>query len=576
MTRKPRLLVANRGEIAIRILRTAREMGIPTVAVYSDADRDALHVEMADEAYRIGPSLASASYLSIDAIMDAAVRSRATLVHPGYGFLAERAAFARAVEETGLTFVGPSADAIETMGDKAAARRIADAAGVPIVPGTPEPVDIGQAKKQAPRIGFPLLVKAAFGGGGKGMHVVRDADHLEEALKRASREAQSYFGRPEVFLERYVDRAHHVEAQIIGDARGTVLFLGERDCSVQRRHQKLIEETPSPLVDEGIRERFADAAVGLAREAGYVNAGTIECILDEDGSFYFLEMNTRLQVEHTVTEMVTGLDLVALQIDVALGSSLKGLEVSARGHAIQCRINAEDPGRNFLPGPGRITHYHEPGGPFVRVDSAVVQGREVPGDYDSMFAKLIVAGADREQARHRMLRALDEFIVEGIPTTIPVHRWILESEAFRRSTHTTTWLERALAEARSPFTADLEPSGAGPRTGRARDILVEVDGRRVPVRVFDERREVAPRAPTSHSGHHGEHVHGEVRAPMQGTIVKVLVEKGQEVRAGDVVCILEAMKMENHIAITREGEVTELPIRPGQVVETGQVLAVID
>ncbi|MGZ8572214.1 MAG: acetyl/propionyl/methylcrotonyl-CoA carboxylase subunit alpha [Actinomycetota bacterium] len=576
MTRKPRLLVANRGEIAIRIMRTAREMGIPTVAVYSDADRDALHVEMADEAYRIGPSLASASYLSIDAIMDAAVRSRASLIHPGYGFLAERAAFARAVEEAGLTFVGPSADAIETMGDKAAARRIADAAGVPIVPGTPEPVDIAQAKKQAPRIGFPLLVKAAFGGGGKGMHVVRDADHLEESLKRASREAQSYFGRPEVFLERYVDRTHHVEAQIIGDGRGTVLFLGERDCSVQRRHQKLIEETPSPLVDDGIRERFAEAAVDLAREAGYVNAGTIECILDEDGSFYFLEMNTRLQVEHTVTEMVTGLDVVALQIHVALGGSLKGLDVSAHGHAIQCRINAEDPGRNFLPGPGRITHYHEPGGPFVRVDSAVVQGREVPGDYDSMIAKLIVSGTDREQARHRMLRALDEFIVEGVPTTIPVHRWILESEAFRKSTHTTTWLERALAEAQSPFAADLGSSGSGPRTGRARDILVEVDGRRVPVRVFDERREVAPKAPTSHSGHHGEHVHGEIRAPMQGTIVKVLVEKGQEVRAGDVVCILEAMKMENHIATTREGEVTELPIRPGQVVETGQVLAVID
>ena len=575
MTKQPRVLVANRGEIAVRIIRTCREMGIDSVAIYSDADRDALHVEMADEAYRIGPPLASESYLSIDAILEAAQKAKATMVHPGYGFLAERAQFAQAVTDAGLTFVGPSADAIEQMGDKAAARRIADAAGMPIVPGTRDPVDVDAAKREAPRVGYPLLVKAAFGGGGKGMHVVRDAAHLEDSLKRASREAQSYFGRPEVFLERYVDRAHHVEAQIIADTHGNVVFLGERDCSVQRRHQKLIEETPSPLVDDALRERFAAAATSLAREAGYVNAGTIECILDEDGSFYFLEMNTRLQVEHTVTEMVTGLDLVALQLDVALGGSLADLEVEARGHAIQCRINAEDPGRNFLPGPGRITRYVEPGGPFVRVDSGVAEGREIPGDYDSMFAKLVVAGADREQARRRMLRALSEYLVEGVPTTIPVHRWILESEAFRTSTHTTTWLEKALADAHLPAQADFS-HGAGSRATRPQDILVEVDGRRVPVRIFDERREAAPKAPSGHGGHRGEHIHGEIRAPMQGTIVKVLVEKGQPIQAGDVVCILEAMKMENHIACTREGEITDLPIRAGQVVETGQLLAVID
>ena len=575
MAKRPKLLIANRGEIAVRIIRTAREMGIPSVAIYSDADRDALHVELADEAHRIGPALASRSYLSIEAILEAARRSKATLVHPGYGFLAERAAFAQAVNDAGLTFVGPSPQAIEGMGDKAAARRVADAAGMPIVPGTPEPVEIAAAKREAPRIGYPLLVKAAFGGGGKGMHVVRDADHLEESLKRASREAQSYFGRPEVFLERYVDRAHHIEAQIVGDAHGNVVFLGERDCSVQRRHQKLIEETPSPLVDEGLRERFAAAAISLAKEAGYVNAGTIECILDEDGSFYFLEMNTRLQVEHTVTEMVTGLDVVALQIEVALGGSLEGLEVHPRGHAIQCRINAEDPGRNFLPGPGRITAYEEPGGPFVRVDSGVTAGREVPGDYDSMFAKLVVSGADREQATRRALRALDEFVVDGVPTTIPVHRWVLSSEEFRTSTHTTTWLERALADADLPSQVELQPPAA-PQQGRPRDILVEVDGRRVPVRIFDERREIAPKAPSAHDAHEGSHVHGEIRAPMQGTILKVLIEKGQEIRAGEVICILEAMKMENHIASTREGEVTDLPIRAGQVVETGQLLAVID
>jgi acetyl-CoA/propionyl-CoA carboxylase, biotin carboxylase, biotin carboxyl carrier protein len=572
---KQKVLIANRGEIAVRIIRTCRDLGIPTVAVYSDADRDALHVELADESFRIGPALASDSYLSIGAILETARKSRATLIHPGYGFLAERAHFAQAVDEAGFTFVGPPAAAIELMGDKAAARGVADRSGVPIVPGTQEPVDVRQAKKQAGRIGFPLLVKAAFGGGGKGMHVIRDAEHLEEALRRAAREAQSYFGRPEVFLERYVDRAHHVEAQVIADTRGNVFFLGERDCSVQRRHQKLIEETPSPIMDERMRTKFAEAAISLTKESGYVNAGTIECIVDEDGSFYFLEMNTRLQVEHTVTEMVTGYDLVALQLQVAMGEAL-ALDPAPRGAAIQCRINAEDPGRNFLPGPGKITRYEEPSGPFVRVDSGVTVGREIPGDYDSMFAKLIVSGTDREQARRRMLRALGEFVVEGVPTTIPVHRWILETKEFRAGTHTTTWLERALADAYLPVQADREPAGAPARATRPRDILVEVDGRRVPVRIFDERRGAAPTSPASHTGHRSEHVHGEIRAPMQGTIVKVLVEKGQPIEAGDVVCILEAMKMENHIASTREGEISELPIRPGQVVETGALLAVID
>ena len=573
MPRKQKLLVANRGEIAVRIMRTCRDLGIDTVAVYSDADREALHVAMADESFRIGPGLASASYLSIERILEAARKSRATLIHPGYGFLSERSAFAEAVTEAGIAFVGPSSSAIEQMGDKAAARRAADAAGMPIVPGTRDPVDLARAKKEAQRIGFPLLVKAAFGGGGKGMHVVRDAEHLEESLRRASREATSYFGRPEVFLERYLDRARHVEAQILADAHGNVSFLGERDCSVQRRHQKLVEETPAPRFDDPIRERFAEATTALAREAGYVNAGTVECVMDEDGDFFFLEMNTRLQVEHTVTEMVTGLDLVALQIRVALGERVV-VDPQPRGAAIQCRINAEDPGRNFLPGPGRVTRYHEPAGPFVRVDSGIEQGRDIPGDYDSMFAKLVVAGEDRETARRRMLRALDEFVVEGVPTTIPVHRWILDSKDFRDGSHTTTWLERALADAELPTYRDLGSSG--PAQARPADILVEVDGRRVPVRIFDERRQLAPAPPSSHEAHGGGHVHGEIRAPMQGTIVKVLVEKGQEVRPGDVICILEAMKMENHIPATRDGEVTDLPIHAGQVVDTDQLLAVID
>ncbi|MBI3648513.1 MAG: ATP-grasp domain-containing protein, partial [Actinobacteria bacterium] len=473
--KKPKVLIANRGEIAVRIIRTCREMGIPSVAVYSDADRDAMHVEMADEAHRIGPALAADSYLSIGAILDAARGSKATLIHPGYGFLAERAQFAQAVASAGLTFVGPSPEAIESMGDKAAARRAADAAGVPIVPGTSEAVDIRAAKRHAERIGFPLVVKAAFGGGGKGMHVVRSPEHLEEALRRASREAKSYFGRPEVFLERYVDRAHHVEAQIMADAQGNVWFLGERDCTVQRRHQKLIEETPSPVVDDALRTRIGDAAIALAREASYVNAGTVECIVDEDGSFFFLEMNTRLQVEHTVTEMVTGYDLVSLQIRTALGETLR-LDGAPRGAAIQCRINAEDPGRNFLPGPGRVTRYEEPAGPFVRVDAGINSGGEVPADYDSMFAKLIVSAEDRDLARRRMLRALEEYAVEGVPTTIPLHRWVLESPEFRSGTHTTTWLERALAKVDFPSQLELQPQA--PAAGRPADILVEVDSPR--------------------------------------------------------------------------------------------------
>jgi acetyl-CoA/propionyl-CoA carboxylase, biotin carboxylase, biotin carboxyl carrier protein len=574
---KPRILIANRGEIAVRIIRTVRELGYTSIAVYSDADRDALHVEMADHAYRIGPPLPAESYLSIGAILEAAAKSRATMVHPGYGFLSERAQFARAVEQAGITFIGPPADAIEMMGDKAVARQAADRIGVPIVPGTPEPVTIEDAPGEAERIGYPVLVKAAFGGGGRGMHVVRKPDELTSALTRSAREATAYFGRPEIFLERYIDRAHHVEAQVIADSHGNAFFLGERDCSVQRRHQKLIEETPSPVVDAELRGRIGESALALAKEAGYVNAGTVEGIVDEDGAFYFLEMNTRLQVEHTVTEMVTGLDLVALQIRVALGDKLVLDDVAPRGHAIQCRINAEDPARNFLPGPGRVTRYREPSGPFVRVDSFIEAGREIPSDYDSMFAKLVVSGDTRERAIERMLRALGEFRVEGVPTTIPLHRWILGTRAFRKSTHTTTWLEKALRD------AELELPAGGPQPPPTEvkppvpaELLVEVDGRRVPVRIFDQRRDTAPRPPSRLTAHHDQAVHSVVTAQMQGTVLRVLVEVGQEIQAGDVVCVLEAMKMENAIPAPREGVVSELPVREGQVVQAGDTLAVID
>jgi acetyl-CoA/propionyl-CoA carboxylase biotin carboxyl carrier protein len=575
MPKTPRILIANRGEIAVRIIRTIRELGMTSIAVYSDADRHALHVEMADAAYRIGPALSADSYLSIGAILDAARKSKATAVHPGYGFLSERAHFARAVEGAGLMFIGPPADAIEMMGDKSAARNAADRVGVPIVPGTPEAITPDDAPREAERIGYPVLVKAAFGGGGRGMQVVRSPKELDSALKRATREAQAYFGRPEVFLERYVERAHHVEAQIVADQHGNVFFLGERDCSVQRRHQKLIEETPSPVVDTDLRMRIGEAAMALAKEAGYTNAGTVEGIVDEDGNYYFLEMNTRLQVEHTVTEMVTGLDLVALQIAIAQGERIDLSNVVPQGASIQCRINAEDPSRNFLPGPGRVTRYREPSGPFTRVDAGIAEGREIPPDYDSMFAKVIVSAETREHARRRMLRVLNEYAVEGVPTTIPLHRWVLETPEFRNGTHTTTWLERALRDAELPQ-ADVPPPGVEPRAPVPAELLMEVDGRRVPIRIFDRRRETAPRAPSRGSGHHGEGVHSVISAPMQGTILRVLVEEGQEIQAGDVVCILEAMKMENAIPAPREGVVSELPISAGQVVQPGETIAVID
>ena len=572
-----RILIANRGEIAVRIIRTIRELGMRSIAVYSDADREALHVDLADEAYRIGPAPSSESYLAVGKILEAARKSGATAIHPGYGFLSENATFARAVEESGFTFIGPTAEAIARLGDKSEARKTAESAGVPIVPGTLDAITIAEAPAEAARIGFPLIVKAAFGGGGRGMQVVRRQEDLEAALARAAREAQAYFGRPEVFLERYVERAHHVEAQVFADHHGAIAFLGERDCSVQRRHQKLIEETPSPVVDDALRTRIGEAAIALARAAGYRNAGTVEGIVDEDGEFAFLEMNTRLQVEHTVTEMVTGIDLVAAQIAAALGEHVDLRGVTPRGHAIQCRINAEDPGRNFLPGPGRVHRYREASGPFVRTDAGIVEGKEIAADYDSMFAKLIVAGETRERARARMLRALDEFEVEGVPTTIPLHRWILGTEEFVAGTHTTTWLEQALKGA-SLTTGTVEGPLVAPsaKATLPAEMVVEVGGRRVPVRLFDQRRSAPPAPLLRHAAHHGTGVHSVIAAPMQGTIVRVLVEPGQEIEAGDVVCILEAMKMENAIPAPREGTVSELPIEAGQVVQVGQTLAVID
>jgi acetyl-CoA/propionyl-CoA/long-chain acyl-CoA carboxylase, biotin carboxylase, biotin carboxyl carrier protein len=576
---EPRILIANRGEIAVRVIRTCQELGIPTIAVYSEADRSALHVEMADEAYAIGPASPAQSYLNVEALLDAARKGRATLVHPGYGFLAENADFARAVAGAGLTFVGPPPEAMTMMGDKAAARRAAERIGVPVVPGTPDPVDVEQGRREAERIGFPLAVKAAFGGGGKGMRVVHDQSEVEDALERAAREAGAYFGRPEVYLERYIEVAHHVEAQILADAHGNVSFLGERDCSLQRRYQKLVEETPSPVVDDDLRARIAEAALAIAKEAGYVNAGTVEFLVSRDGSFFFMEVNARLQVEHPVTEMVTGLDLVALQVAVALGEKVE-VSASPRGHAIECRLNAEDPYHDFLPGPGVITGFRTPGGPFVRVDTGFAQGKEIPRDYDSLFAKLVAWGEDRERARRRMLRALAEFGVDGIPTTIPFHRWVLDTDEFRAGTHHTRFVEGALAETTLPEferpdlgTAATAPGGEPAVT----TVVVEVDRRRIPVRVHDESRRAAPGRPTTGAGSTHHHGGGDaINAPMQGTILQVLIDEGATVEAGQTVCILEAMKMENHIQASRAGVVSQVLVKAGQAVDTNQTLVVIE
>jgi acetyl-CoA/propionyl-CoA carboxylase biotin carboxyl carrier protein len=572
---EPRVLIANRGEIAVRVIRTCRELGIPTVAVYSDADRDALHVEMADDAYRIGPPSPRESYLNIEAILEAAKRGTATMVHPGYGFLAENPDFARACGDGGLTFIGPPPEAMERMGDKSAARRAAESVGVPVVPGVSEPVGPDRAEEVARRIGFPLAVKAAHGGGGRGMHLVARPEDLRDAVERSAREAQAYFGRPEVYLERYITRAHHVEAQIVADVHGAFSFLGERDCTLQRRYQKLVEESPSPVVDQDLRTRIGEAALAVARAAGYTNAGTVEFLVEDDGSFYFLEVNARLQVEHPVTEMVTGLDLVRTQIEVALGEHVD-LSPALRGHAVECRLNAEDPANDFLPGPGRLERLRFPAGPFVRVDAGVTEGKTIPGDYDSLFAKLIVWDQTREQARVRMLRALDELEVEGVPTTVPFYRWVLGTLAFREGSHDTKWIERALEEGR--FTPpEAEPSLARGDGRRApASVVVELDGRRIPVRVWGDDVPTAPEPPAAGPGAAHGHVAGAISAPMQGTILRVLVEAGQEIRAGDVVCILEAMKMENHIAATQDGTVAEVAVQAGDVVQTGQSLVTLD
>ncbi len=584
-----KILIANRGEIAVRVIRACRELGIASVAVYSDLDRDAMHVRLADEAHSLGGQTAAESYLNTEAILAAIRSSGADGVHPGYGFFSENTDFARAITAEGVAFIGPPPEAIEAMGDKISARLAADRAGVAGVPGVSEPLTSpDQVRAFGAEFGWPVAVKAAYGGGGRGMKVVTDPDQVEAAIDSAQREALAYFGRSEVYIERYLPWPRHVEVQIIGDTHGNMVWVGERDCSAQRRHQKLIEESPAPLLSDETRRAMGEASVSVARSVGYYNAGTVE-FLYADGDFYFLEMNTRLQVEHPVTEMVTGIDLVAEQIRVASGLplSIEQSTIERRGHAIECRINAENPaGGRFLPSPGRITKLVVPDGFGTRFDAGYAAGDEVSQYYDNLIGKLVTWGADRDTARRRMLRALSEMQVEGVATTIPADIAILTHPDFIEAIHSTKWVEERLDLSQisaPPANASAETEDDAPRVRR--DVDVEVNGKRFAVRVWvpevavgaastsgtpKSRPARAAAAATSAAGGSGQ-----VTVPMQGTIVKVLVAVGDTVEAGEAVCVLEAMKMENNITAERAGTVSEVKVSTGDTVGAGDVVVVI-
>lgn len=616
-----KVLIANRGEIAVRVIRACEELGISTVAVYSELDRDAVHVKRADEAYLLGPGPAAESYLAIDKLLEVVERSGAEAVHPGYGFLAENAAFAAALEERGITFIGPPSKAIEAMGSKTRARELMAQAGVPIVPGTTEPVStVEEARKLIKQtIGYPVAVKAAGGGGGKGFRVALTEDELEAAFEGAAREGEKFFSDATVYLERYLHDPRHVEVQVLADGHGNVIHLGERDCSLQRRHQKLVEEAPAPAVDEALRARIGKIATDAAAAVGYTGAGTVEGLLvvGEGGrgngkgepdagaaEYFFLEMNTRVQVEHPVTELVTGIDIVKEGIRVACGErlSVSQEDVELRGHAIECRINAEDASKNFAPAPGRIEHYREPAGPGVRVDSGVEPGAEITPMYDPIIAKLIVWDVDREQATRRMIRALREYEIGGLKTLLPFHEAILQTpqwanaETCRDLIEDREWLKRLAPpkpgkpnvkaeEAQKPD--ELEPV--------EQSYTVEVSGKRFDVKVIGApfagaaatngagpglgAAQAARRAPRRSeraragggSGGGGD----TLPSPLQGTVLKVAVEQGGTVEEGALVAVIEAMKMENEIFAHKSGTIAELPIAVGSAVASGDTLAVI-
>jgi acetyl-CoA/propionyl-CoA carboxylase biotin carboxyl carrier protein len=580
-----KVLIANRGEIAVRVARACKDAGLTSVAVYAEPDRDALHVRAADEAFALGGTTPGDSYLVIDKIIEAAKQSGADAVHPGYGFLSENADFSQAVLDAGLTWIGPSPDAIIALGDKVQARHIATKAGAPLVPGTKEPVkDADEVIAFAEEHGLPIAIKAAFGGGGRGLKVVRKKEEIAELFDSAVREAVSAFGRGECFVEKFLDKPRHVEAQVLADTHGNVIVVGTRDCSLQRRNQKLVEEAPAPFLTDEQRARIHSSAKAICTEAGYHGAGTVEYLVGADGSISFLEVNTRLQVEHPVSEETAGIDLVRQQFRIADGEALEITEdPTPRGHAIEFRINAEDAGRNFMPAPGPVTRLEIPQGPGVRWDSGVETGGEVAGAFDSMLAKLIVHGASREEALERSRRALDELVVEGMPTVIPFHRAVVRDEAFTSEPFTvhTRWIETEWDNQVPPHdAAPAEADEAQPR----QTVVVEVGGRRLEVSLPAGLATGGGGAPAGAaakprkrgSGHGGSGASGDsLTSPMQGTIVKVAVADGDTVSAGDLVVVLEAMKMEQPINAHKDGTVTGLSAEVGATVTSGAVLCTI-
>jgi acetyl-CoA/propionyl-CoA carboxylase biotin carboxyl carrier protein len=583
-----KVLIANRGEIAIRVARTLKEMGIGSVAVYSEIDREAPHVREADEAFLIGPAVPAESYLNIEKIIATAKEASAEAIHPGYGFLAENADFARACDEAGVVFIGPPPEAIEAMGSKTRAREIMAEAGVPIVPGATEPApDIEAARKQAEEAGYPVACKAAGGGGGKGFRVAMTPDDLQEAFEGAAREGEKFFSDDRVYVERYLEDPRHVEVQVLADGHGNVIHLGERDCSVQRRHQKVIEEAPGPHVDAEMRERIGKIATDAAAAVGYRGAGTVEG-MQVGEEYFFLEMNTRVQVEHCVTEMVSGIDIVREQILVAGGEALSigQDDVELRGWAIECRINAEAAHKKFAPAPGAINTYREPAGPGVRVDSGVEAGSEVTPMYDPMVAKLIVWDVDREHATRRMLRALDEYEIGGLTTLIPFHKALLATDQWAGGETCRDLMEdRDWLKTTAPAEAAVPAESEDGAELVSRDYKVEVSGKLFDVKVIGEAAAGAA-APTTggkkppkrerKSGGGASASSEALPSPLQGTVLKVAVEQGAEVAEGDLICVIEAMKMENEIVAHRAGKVTALNVTEGAAVSSGDVLAVIE
>lgn len=590
-SRISKVLVANRGEIAVRVIRAARDAGLASVAVYAEPDAEAPHVSLADEAFALGGQTSAESYLDFEKLLDAAAKSGANAIHPGYGFLSENADFAQAVIDAGLIWIGPSPQSIRDLGDKVTARHIAARAKAPLVPGTPDPVkNAEEVVAFAQEYGLPIAIKAAFGGGGRGMKVARTMEEIPELYESAVREATAAFGRGECFVERYLDKPRHVEAQVIADQHGNVVVAGTRDCSLQRRYQKLVEEAPAPFLSDAQRKEIHESAKRICKEAHYYGAGTVEYLVGQDGLISFLEVNTRLQVEHPVTEETAGIDLVREQFRIANGEKLDLTEdPTPRGHAIEFRINGEDAGRGFLPAPGPVTKFHPPAGPGVRMDSGVETGSVIGGQFDSMLAKLIVYGANRTEALERARRALAELQVEGLATVIPFHRAVVSDPAFIGDEHGfsvhTRWIETEWNNTIEPFTAGepLDDEDFRPR----QTVVVEIDGRRVEVSLPADlamsngsgadagviRRKPKPRKRGAHTGAAAS---GDaVTAPMQGTVVKVAVEEGQEVVVGELVVVLEAMKMENPVTAHKDGVITGLAVEAGAAITQGTVLAEI-